>query len=1818
MKRQALEISQDDGQIAEQDTAIKQKKVQFFTGLSQEDEISRKQLSDWRNTFTIQQAKTESKSNQKQFTLGVFCSGGCLDTLAAMRAGFKAVWSSEISATQARMFKDLTGGSSLGDTFGDEVWNAQRVDYIKSGQPCPDYSRSGSKLGGQGETGWMFVEQAKVLLQLQPWAICLEISDNATNVNQGDEVKAVTVALEVAYVMYARMIQVWRHGDPSNRTRLFMVGLHKDLGQAAYDFKWPTESFSQDKTPFARLIAASDEDVETKYWRYDKITELPVWENKNRPDRIQVVSRSGTGMGPARMPHSIQSWEGLLNGPTTLGGGGRHVELTWRTGEPITRTRLTTPGEYVKAASLCDEYLEWCKSFADGDVDKFAMLCINNGVPQRTSNAIDSQVLKILQKAEMAVKLPQEIHISAMFTSQTVRQMLIDTGANGTVHFLDCDSFLQDCRPSLCNITVANKGTLEVSCDGTLAMQVTATNQNDGKQTESILQVKTTTADVPMELFSLDPLYQSGEWGLHIRPAGDADNSAELYKTDGTRIPIRYNWSDQGGFWLDYLLVSHPEQRHIKLLNAAFKDNQDDASAVNSVQVEIYSQKQVRAMVTKISDDSDVIEVIVGQHDADRQIRGVKSRLKSKVAKLTEAQFHKEYGHLGCMDNCLICRMIKGASRRIFKKVDPHCETRPGFKFHLDTVTWSERSAKGHIYMAVLRDEASGFFKILIHYLKDDVVDVLERFITTVREDPAFHDCPYRIFSELNLDNAGEWSLECRVFQRLIEKLGVRPIYSCPDRKESASRAERACGIVEIITKGLLMQNNLPAWWWEDCALAAEFLLNRFPMASQQAAIPSDGDRVRPIEFFYRFTYSRSQIDRELSYFLSPGTPALVQTTAKGSRLEPKTRWGIAKGMYREQVIFQCPHTKAEFRSKSFAAFRLQDGLNYLQFLGLPEQDTARSKVAIPVHPQGTIVVTLPEHDKIHKITPVTGVVDVDITGEMADNPPSFQETFKPDNELGGQVKVLDSSGNSLLGPELIPMGGAHAPDEGLKEAPEVTDTDGVGEFESLFDRAEAHKVSHKGVITKGHESFARVCKNMELVFEQHQTYHDWLISSCGFTAEVLPLENYTKLQPGLLLPFPSGSKWMQAIKYQDRQWRRAKYAASLDNDRACEAADDWVNLQMEVQDKLVREGGKYNFNLTSSKRVMAAKITFQEQKIKPQRNNVKKFKKKRVKAVATGHTPAPKNCRSAIECEDADQWVKAQGNEFYGLVELGVLDCGYTKQDLIDLKISNYDTPIPVGDYYELKFDSQGEINKHKARMAIKGHKGNMQKGKHFDKTFAATPRENTSRFMCALVVHLDLFRGAFDITKAYCWADRPADKLLALKFPDGFQEYDEVTGEELFIILRKNLYGDPQAGRLFGKARDKALLEKFNDNGWHCTRCRMDPCLFVITNNSGTRAWMLAHVDDCDIIADTQQMVDDVKTVCREIWNLTDADPEYMLGVRRTLTLDKEGKVLECNLDMIPYIEGMAEAFKERLPKGKIKEPVTKGFFISKSTEVTEQESKEVLDAGYQVAVGMLMWAVRQCYPGGKVAVSMLCRVMAKPNWAAFNEAMNLIAWLYDTRTVGIKFSKCGNNIPFGMVDASNKPDPADGKAQFGGVFMFMGGSVLDISRKLRHCGLSSAHNEYMAMYYVHQALVWFRQLIVEMGLHELVSKPTIMLADNIAANTLSQEDVISHGNQYMYLPFHYNKEVQEQGFSRVDYVNTKQNISDLMTKAGGIELMASLTGHDTRLVEALALKCSELQQTLPEQTLFNDFNTDHMWWMHQDLEDAKLMQSTAEMRH
>lgn len=85
--------------------------------------------------------------------------------------------------------------------------------------------------------------------------------------------------------------------------------------------------------------------------------------------------------------------------------------------------------------------------------------------------------------------------------------------------------------------------------------------------------------------------------------------------------------------------------------------------------------------------------------------------------------------------------------------------------------------------------------------------------------------------------------------------------------------------------------------------------------------------------------------------------------------------------------------------------------------------------------------------------------------------------------------------------------------------------------------------------------------------------------------------------------------------------------------------------------------------------------------------------------------------------------------------------------------------------------------------RAGITGHRGNVTKGIHYN--------------------------------EAYTWAKLP-------------------PGEELYLVLERNLYGMPSAARGWGKCRDSFILSRFNQQGWKCHRSLMDPCLFIIDRYS------------------------------------------------------------------------------------------------------------------------------------------------------------------------------------------------------------------------------------------------------------------------------------------------------------------------------------------------------------------------------------------------
>ena len=110
-------------------------------------------------------------------------------------------------------------------------------------------------------------------------------------------------------------------------------------------------------------------------------------------------------------------------------------------------------------------------------------------------------------------------------------------------------------------------------------------------------------------------------------------------------------------------------------------------------------------------------------------------------------------------------------------------------------------------------------------------------------------------------------------------------------------------------------------------------------------------------------------------------------------------------------------------------------------------------------------------------------------------------------------------------------------------------------------------------------------------------------------------------------------------------------------------------------------------------------------------------------------------------------------------------------------------------------------------------------------------------------------------------------------------------------------------------------------------------------------------------------------------------------------------------------------------------------------------------------------------------------------------------------------------------------------------------------------------------MALHHCIKQIVWYRQLMEELGLSDYCSTPTKVYADNKQANNICSEDLVTAGNMYFRTGYHYNKEAVRDGYVEVVYCNTDDNIADATTKALGPAKVRvfkpQLTGHSTPLI-------------------------------------------------
>ena len=191
------------------------------------------------------------------------------------------------------------------------------------------------------------------------------------------------------------------------------------------------------------------------------------------------------------------------------------------------------------------------------------------------------------------------------------------------------------------------------------------------------------------------------------------------------------------------------------------------------------------------------------------------------------------------------------------------------------------------------------------------------------------------------------------------------------------------------------------------------------------------------------------------------------------------------------------------------------------------------------------------------------------------------------------------------------------------------------------------------------------------------------------------------------------------------------------------------------------------------------------------------------VEEILKCYAELPQNTNEALKNEN---WRDAMQQEYNSLIKNQVWEL----------------VPLPenvkaIGSkwHFTNKYDSNGNVTKHKARFVAKGY--SQQQGIDNKDTYSPTTRLSTIRIIIQIVKNLGGIPKQMDIKTAYLNA--PIEENVYLLQTEGFEKFVP-DGNPLVCKLNKSIYGLKQSGRNW-------FLGHLETIGFEA--CIHDPCLFI-----------------------------------------------------------------------------------------------------------------------------------------------------------------------------------------------------------------------------------------------------------------------------------------------------------------------------------------------------------------------------------------------------
>eukprot|EP00253_Pinus_taeda_P022186 PITA_22186 len=409
----------------------------------------------------------------------------------------------------------------------------------------------------------------------------------------------------------------------------------------------------------------------------------------------------------------------------------------------------------------------------------------------------------------------------------------------------------------------------------------------------------------------------------------------------------------------------------------------------------------------------------------------------------------------------------------------------------------------------------------------------------------------------------------------------------------------------------------------------------------------------------------------------------------------------------------------------------------------------------------------------------------------------------------------------------------------------------------------------------------------------------------------------------------------------------------------------------------------------------------------------------------------------------------------------------------------------------YKTKCNAEGKIERHKARLVVKGYK--QQYGRDYEETFAPVARMETVRAVLSIAAKNKWKVYQMDVKSAFL--NGVLKEEVYVEQPLGYEKKGE---EHKVCKLKKALYGLKQAPRAWYSRIDSYLLDNEFD------KCEGEPTVYI-KEKDGKILIVVLYVDD--VIFTGIEVVQNEKGI-------------FISQARYVDQILSRFSMEECKAAITPTVMGL---------------------------KLSREDSSKDFDPNlYKSIVGSLMY-LTATRPDIMYAVSLISRFMERPKEAHWQAAKIILRYVKDTKKFGILYNVSEHSDLVGYTDSDWAGSVDDRKSTSGYVFHMGSGAISWASKKQSIVALSTAEAEYVAATAAACQAVWMRRMFRSLGQEQ--AKATVIFCDNSSAIALSKNSVFHKRTKHIDTRFHYIRELVNNGEIVLEHCRTQEQVADII---------------------------------------------------------------------